>query len=47
MTDRAGLPLRFNNPLPQVNGVLAAGPALHAGLLAELRQPEGAPRLNG
>lgn len=36
VTDRAGLPLRFNNPHPAVNGVLAGGAAVHAGLLAGL-----------
>lgn len=28
-SDRAGRPLIFNNPHPQVNGVVAANPALH------------------
>ncbi|MFZ3583263.1 3'(2'),5'-bisphosphate nucleotidase CysQ [Loktanella sp. DJP18] len=35
-TDRRGKPLQFNNPHPQVDGVLAAGPvhaALHAALI--------------
>jgi myo-inositol-1(or 4)-monophosphatase len=45
VTDRQGKPLKFNNPHPQVNGVLAAGPALHRVLLRALRQPEDAPRL--
>ncbi len=31
-TDRMGQPLRFNNAHPRLNGVVAAGPALHAGL---------------
>lgn len=31
-TDRAGQPLRFNNAHPRLNGVIAAGPALHARL---------------
>ena len=31
-TDRTGAMLRFNNPHPQVNGVLAAGAALHDAL---------------
>jgi myo-inositol-1(or 4)-monophosphatase len=31
-TDRTGAALRFNNPHPQVNGVLAAGAALHGAL---------------
>ena len=34
-TDRKGQPLRFNNPHPQVDGVLAAGP-VHAALRAAL-----------
>ena len=29
VTDRMGGKLRFNNPHPQVNGVVAAGPVLH------------------
>ncbi|WP_425098779.1 3'(2'),5'-bisphosphate nucleotidase CysQ [Tropicibacter sp. S64] len=36
VTDRHGAPLRFNNPVPQTNGVLAANPALHALLLDRL-----------
>lgn len=28
-TDKAGAPLQFNNPHPQVNGVVAAGAGLH------------------
>ncbi|MCM2561762.1 3'(2'),5'-bisphosphate nucleotidase CysQ [Lutimaribacter sp. EGI FJ00015] len=32
VTDRLGRPLRFNNIHPQVNGVVAAGPALHGQL---------------
>jgi myo-inositol-1(or 4)-monophosphatase len=35
-SDRAGLPLRFNNPAPQVAGVVAANRALHAGITAAL-----------
>lgn len=35
-TDRTGAPLRFNNMLPQLNGVVAAGPALHRALCDEL-----------
>lgn len=35
VTDRKGQPLRFNNPHPQVDGVLAAGP-VHAALRAAL-----------
>lgn len=30
VTDKTGQPLRFNNPVPQTNGVVAAGNALHA-----------------
>lgn len=37
VTDRRGGPLRFNAPHPQVAGVVAANPALHAGLAAGLR----------
>ncbi len=33
-SDGKGSTLRFNNPLPQVNGVLAAGPILHKALVA-------------
>ena len=39
VTDSAGQPLRFNNALPQVPGVLAAGPVVHAGLSARLEPP--------
>lgn len=35
-TDRAGQMLIFNNPTPQLNGVLAANDALHAQLLSRL-----------
>ncbi|MEE4347310.1 MAG: 3'(2'),5'-bisphosphate nucleotidase CysQ [Paracoccaceae bacterium] len=35
-TDRTGAELRFNNPHPQVNGVLAAGAALHQALSQRL-----------
>lgn len=35
-TDRHGAPLRFNNPHPQVNGVLAAGRTLHDQISAML-----------
>ncbi|TDK46209.1 3'(2'),5'-bisphosphate nucleotidase CysQ [Antarcticimicrobium luteum] len=44
-TDRRGAPLRFNNPQPQVNGVLAAGRSLHARLSAALEphDPDIAP----
>lgn len=37
-SDRRLAPLRFNNPRPQVNGVLAAGAALHPLLGARLSQ---------
>ncbi|WP_424831670.1 inositol monophosphatase family protein [Ruegeria sp.] len=40
-TDRAGQALRFNNPHPRLNGVVAAGPDLHAQLYARL-DPKGA-----
>lgn len=36
VTDQLGAPLRYNNPHPQVPGVLAAGPQLHADLAARL-----------
>ena len=29
VTDRSGAALRFNNPVPKVNGIIAANPALH------------------
>ncbi|MGV6804379.1 MAG: 3'(2'),5'-bisphosphate nucleotidase CysQ [Ruegeria sp.] len=35
-TDRIGLSLQFNNPLPRLNGVVAAGPALHGLLMDRL-----------
>lgn len=34
-TDRTGQPLRYNNPHPMVNGILAAG-AVHSNILAQL-----------
>ncbi len=34
VTDRTGAAPVFNNPLPQVAGVIAAGPVLHAEILA-------------
>jgi myo-inositol-1(or 4)-monophosphatase len=34
VTDRHGRPLAFNNPDPRLEGVLAAGPALHAAVRA-------------
>ncbi|MET4102837.1 myo-inositol-1(or 4)-monophosphatase [Roseovarius sp. MBR-78] len=36
VTDRRGGALIFNNPVPQVAGLLAANPVLHAGLAAAL-----------
>ena len=35
-SDRLGQPLRFNNAHPRLNGVIAAGPALHDALRAQL-----------
>lgn len=39
-TDRSNRPLRFNNAHPRLNGVVAAGDVLHAGLHARL-DPNG------
>ena len=39
ISDRAGLPLRFNNPRPQLNGVVAANVELHRALIAALATP--------
>lgn len=36
ITDRTGAALRFNNPHPTLNGVVAAGPALHSAITAQL-----------
>lgn len=36
ITDRTGTPLRFNNPAPRLNGVVAGGSALHRALLDAL-----------
>lgn len=36
VTDRTGRPFAFNTPLPMSPGVIAANPALHAGILARL-----------
>ena len=36
-TDRTGAPLRFNNPRPQVNGVVAAGQTVHDLIRSALR----------
>jgi len=41
VSDRRGQPLRFNNPHPQVNGVVAAGPVLHGQLREQLAQRPG------
>jgi len=35
-TDKTGAPLRFNNPDPRLNGVLAGGVSIHADLLSSL-----------
>ncbi|KZY37399.1 3'(2'),5'-bisphosphate nucleotidase CysQ [Roseovarius sp. HI0049] len=35
-SDRAGRPLVFNNPHPQVNGIVAANPALHGAITGAL-----------
>ncbi|MBV2360126.1 3'(2'),5'-bisphosphate nucleotidase CysQ [Thalassococcus sp. CAU 1522] len=35
-TDRRGAPLRFNNPVPQTDGVVASNPVLHAALMDRL-----------
>ncbi|WP_296427377.1 3'(2'),5'-bisphosphate nucleotidase CysQ [Yoonia sp.] len=43
VTDQVGMPLRFNNPHPQVPGVLAAGPDLHAHLAQRLEQSHAKP----
>ncbi|MEM9575475.1 MAG: 3'(2'),5'-bisphosphate nucleotidase CysQ [Pseudomonadota bacterium] len=37
-TDKKGGLLRFNNPHPQLNGMIAAGPNLHPALLSALGQ---------
>lgn len=39
VTDPGGAGLRFNAAHPQVPGVIAAGPALHAALMDRLRHP--------
>lgn len=43
ITDQTGAALRFNNPHPQVPGVLAAGPELHRSLLARLEPQPAKP----
>ena len=35
-TDRTGTPLKFNNPQPLLNGVVAANPKLHSALISAL-----------
>jgi len=35
-TDRTGAPLRFNNPTPKLNGVVAGNRAIHPQILAAL-----------
>ena len=49
VTDRRGRPLRFNGAVPQVDGVVAAGPALHGALMARLDpdRADGATRADG
>jgi|TARA_R110002072_G_scaffold104044_1_gene228225 myo-inositol-1(or 4)-monophosphatase len=42
-TDRTGQPLRFNNPDPRLNGVVAGGGAVHAALLSGLAQTQATP----
>ncbi|WP_298841367.1 3'(2'),5'-bisphosphate nucleotidase CysQ [uncultured Roseobacter sp.] len=37
-TDRRGNPLRFNNPGARLDGVVAAGQAMHAGLMRALQR---------
>lgn len=36
VTDRTGAPAVYNNPHPQVPGLIVAGPALHAAILARV-----------
>lgn len=36
VTDATGNPIRFNQPVPRANGLIAAAPALHAALLQRL-----------
>jgi myo-inositol-1(or 4)-monophosphatase len=36
-TDRKGTPLRFNNPTPQLDGMIASGAVLHAQLMQALQ----------
>ena len=37
VTDRRGAALRFNNAVPQTDGVIAGGPGIHADILSRLR----------
>ncbi|PCJ05159.1 MAG: 3'(2'),5'-bisphosphate nucleotidase CysQ [Rhodobacteraceae bacterium] len=39
-SDRLGVPLKFNNPQPLLNGVVAANPVLHDTLIAALATPD-------
>ena len=39
ISDRMGLPLRFNNPTPQLDGVVAANADLHRELITALATP--------
>lgn len=41
VTDQAGREMRFNNPEPLVDGLVIAGPRLHAELMAALNPPRG------
>ncbi len=43
VTDRRGGPLRFNNPHPKVNGVVAGGGSVHQQICAALTPAEFAP----
>lgn len=36
VTDRSGAPAVYNNPHPQIPGLIVAGPALHAAILARV-----------
>jgi hypothetical protein len=36
VTDKNGAPLRFNNPKPQSQGVIAAGATLHPQIVSHL-----------
>ena len=41
VTDQVGEALKFNNPLPKTNGVIAAGHVLHTDLLKRLNAGQG------